>query len=114
MASATGSGSVAPSFNPSASDPPFQVNTPQDREQWVNLDASRFMDMCAQSATSGNFDYVKTALRVAHLGITEFITDRSATGTPEVTAAEAFTMLRLQQKMNAMILAAFERSAAIG
>ena len=113
MASAAGSGSVAPSFNPTVNDPPFQFNTQQEREQWVNLDGARFMEMCAQSAASGNFDYVKTALRVAHMGITEFIGDRTATGTPEVTAAEAFTMLRLQQKMNAMILTAFERSATI-
>ena len=106
MASATGSGSssfqnvssVPASFNPEPTDPPFQVSTLQDRERWVNLDAARFMDMCSQSATSGNFDYVRTALRVAHMGITEFITDRSATGSQEVAAAEAFTMLRLQQK----------------
>ena len=59
--------------------------------------------MCIASAVSGNFDCVKTALRAAHEGTSQFITDRQATGTPEVTAGEAFQMLRLQQKMNAMI-----------
>ena len=87
------SGSLPPSFTPQQGDPPAALTKPSDREAWINLSPNRFMEMCSQSAVNGNFDYVKTALTAAHEGMSQFITDRLSTNTPEVTAAEAFQML---------------------
>ena len=100
----TSSGTIPPSFTPAANDPPALLTQPSDRDPWITLDPNRYMDMCNQSAISGNFDYVKTALCAAHDGMSQFIQDRDSTGTHEVTGAEAFQMLQLQQKMNAMLL----------
>ena len=88
----------APSFTPGPHDPPANLNTPADRDPWINMDPNRYMDMCRQSATSGNFEYVKTGLRAAHEGMSQFINDRVAASTPQnpagVTAQEAFQMLQ--------------------
>ena len=58
-----------PSFTPGAGDPPVTLTQPSDRDPWMALDPNRYMEMCTQSATSGNFEYVKTALRAAHEGM---------------------------------------------
>ena len=71
------------------------------------------MEMCNQSAISGNFDDVKTALRAAHDGMSQFIQDRDSTGTHEPTGGEAFQMLQLQQKMNAMLLTMVDSNTRI-
>ena len=76
-------------------------------------DPNRYMEMCTQSATSGNFEYVKTALRAAHEGMSQFIVEREASGTREVNGNEAFHMLQLQQKMNAMLLTIIDRNARV-
>ena len=110
--SSTGS-TVPPSFTPASGDPPALLTQPSDRDPWISLDPNRYMDMCNQSAVNGNFEYVKTALRAAHEGMSQFILDRDSTGTREVTGVEAYQMLQLQQKMNAMLLTMIDRNARV-
>ena len=86
----TGSGTqVPPSFTPGPGDPPAVLTQPADRDPWLNLDPNKFMEMCTHSARSGNFEYVKTALRAANEGMSQFLIDRDASGTREVTTTEA-------------------------
>ena len=100
-------------FTPDAGDPSATLNVPGDRDAWIALDPNRYMEMCTQSEMSGNFEYVKTALRAVHEGMTHFIIDRDATGMREVTPGEAYQMLQLQQKMNAMLLTMINRNARV-
>ena len=111
MAGSSSGTQVPPSFTPGPNDPPALLTQPRDRDPWIALDPNRYMDMCTQSAVSGNFDYVKTGLQVAHEGMSQFILDRASTGTQEVTANEAYQMLQLQQNMNAMLLTMINRNA---
>ena len=116
--SALGSANPAPpSFNPGPADPPIDPRTQPERDAWITLDGHRFMDMCNRSLTSGNFNYVKTALQVNHEGMTNFVAARVAGAgpgnPPTVTSEETFQMLHMQLKVNAMLLTLINRASTI-
>ena len=107
---------LPPSFNPLPTDPPQDPRTQTERDQWIKLDGNRYLDMCNQSLPSGNFNYVKTALQVNHEGIATFINSRMAAAggnAPTLSNEEAFLMLNMQHKINAMLMTVVNRAAQV-
>ena len=116
MSAPGSSNPVPPSFTPGPADPPVDPRTQGERDAWITMDGDRFLEMCNRSLASGNFNYVQTALRVNHAGITSFIAARlaeSGTNPPEVSNQEVFLMLRMMHKMNAMLMTVINRAATI-
>ena len=54
----------------------LELNTPQDRDRWFNLDPARFTELCQNAYLDGDYGYVSVALRANHEGMKAFI-DRS-------------------------------------
>ena len=81
------SAAAAAAPGPMAGDPPVNVNTAADQEAWANMDPFRYMDLCERAYQDGDFSYVQVALRANHLGLSNYISNRTSTGPQEVTNA---------------------------
>ena len=108
---ATGAAAAAVTHDPT--DPPLNITMPADRKAWVNLDPSRYMDLCHRAYLDGNFEYARTTLRATHEGMSNCITDQIASHNKQVIGEEAFQMLQMQQKMNAVLLSLSNRSGHV-
>ena len=88
------SAAAAAAAAPAGANPPVNINSPADRDQWINMDPSRYMDMCEQAYLNGDFSYVQVALRANQLGLASFINERVTSGDRQVTNEQAFQMLQ--------------------
>ena len=93
--------------------PPVNINTTEDRDQWINMDPNRYMELCEQAYLNGDFSYVQVALKANQLGLASFINERVTSGDRQVTNEQAFQMLQSAQKTNSMVLALTLRNAAL-
>ena len=96
-----------------ATDPGVNVQDPQVREAWLELGHERLVELCETSYNSGDFGYVSTALKANHESMRQIMGTVAERADRHMNDREAFDMMRISFKTNALLLTLVNRHAHV-